>query len=549
MPSDTNTQDAPVNDVSTKGPGRDVLAGLTIWAVLVPSALAYSSLAGVEPQVGLIGVPLALLGYGLFGSSKIVVVGADAAVSVLVGSAMAAVGGADNGAIAILSGLVGIIYLMLRLARMGWIADLVPKPVLKGFVQGLSIATIIGQLPKLLAVNVDDGANSFADVWNLINGLSNGLGPGAGLGIGALAVLLVLTRFVPSLPSAMLVLGATMVLVWAFELADDGVAVVGVPGPLFADLGATSFDFSVTSALLPAALAIVVLGFTESLGAAALVSDHNGERTEPNRELLGLGAANLAVAFGGSYAVTGALSKTAVAVSSGAQTRLANGVVAIGAVLAALFGRPLFAYMSNAVLAAVVIWAMIGMIDLAYLRWLKRASLTEFWVAMAAFVGVLVFGVMQAVVVATILALALLAHHVSRPPIDLMGRSPDGSWHALESGQGAQCPEGLVIVRFDGPLVFLSARYLADRLLKLDDDPNTEVLVLDASAITAIDTTAVSTVGQALSQLSRNQPLWITGADDRITAVHARIADPDSVLLFPDRNAALEQYRADRPAS
>ncbi len=499
----------------------DVVAGFTVWAVLVPSALAYSSIVGVEPQVGLIGVPLALIGYALFGSSPTLVVGADAAVSVLVGSAMIGVGGPDDGRLALLSLMVGGIYVLMRLARMGWIADLVPRPVLKGFVQGLAIATLVGQLPTLLAISTDDGSNAFADIANLIRGLGDGLGPGAGLAVGSLAALFIMTRVAPRWPNAMIVLAASMVAVWAFDLDNSGVGVVGVPGPIFDGVSA-SIDFSVAGQLLPAALAIVVLGFTESLGASGLVSDQTGGRVDPNRELLGLGAANVAVGFGGSYAVTGALSKTAVAVSAGATTRLANLVVAVAAIVTALVGRPLFAYLANGVLAAVVVWAMAGMIDIGYLRRLADASRLEFVVAMAAFFGVLIAGVLPAVLIATLLALGLLGHYVARPPVDELGQADDGSWHDTESGVSVRPTPGARIVRFNGPLVFLNARYLADRISELGSEPET-VLIIDASPITAIDTTAASAIRGAVNQLDPSSSLWIVAPSDRLGANYRRL--------------------------
>ncbi len=498
----------------------DIVAGVTIWAVLVPSALAYSSIVGVEPQIGLIGVPLALLGYGLFGSSPTLVVGADAAVSVLVGSAMVRVGGADDGHLALLSIMVGVIYGAMRIARMGWIADLVPRPVLKGFVQGLAIATLVGQFPALLAISVDDGVNTFDDLWKLFPALGDGLGPGAGLAVISLIALLVMSRVVPKWPTAMIVLVGSMIAVWALDLANDGVAVVGVPGSIFDSLS-LSLDLSVAPDLLPAAVAIVVLGFTESLGASGLVSDQTGRRVDPNRELLGLGAANLAVGLGGSYAVTGALSKTAVAVSAGATTRLANAVVAVAAVLTALFGRPLFAYLSNGVLAAVVIWAMAGMIDLAYLRRLRSDSRVEFAVALAAFFGVLLAGVLPAVVIATLLALALLGHYVARPPIDHLGLGADGAWHDADSGVETTTPPGVRVVRFNGPLVFLNARYVSDEITRLTEEPGS-VLIVDASPVTTVDTTAAHALRAAINQIGESSVMLVAAPSDRLKAAYER---------------------------
>ncbi|MCB0973249.1 MAG: SulP family inorganic anion transporter [Actinobacteria bacterium] len=528
-------------------PRTNVLAGLAVFAVLVPTALAYSSIVGVEPNVGLIGVPLALLGYGIFGGSKVVVVGADAAVSVLVGSAVASFAGESSASSVViaLSLMVGALYLLLYLFRFGWIADLVPTPALKGFIQGLSIVTILGQIPALLGHPSFEHSGFFRRIIELGSSLGDIDGSSAALGVAALAVLFGLKRFVPRAPAAMVALVAGGVAVAVFHLADHGVSVVAEPASLLSGLGSDlSIDGALLSGLLPAAAAIVVLGFTESLGASQIVSDQVGERTHPNRELLGLGAANVAVGVGGSFAVTGALSKTAVAVTSGARTRVANATAAVLALTAAIFLRPLFVYLAQPVLAAVVIWAMVGMIDLSYLRELWRKTKPEFFVAQSAFFGVIAFGVMPGVLIATLLAFVFLARHISRPPVELLDRDLSGRWKEMAAGDVPRhLPVGLYAVRFEGPLVYVNARAATEQLSVLARRPDCRAVVLDAVSVTAVDSTAIKQFDGAVADMRRQgQQFWIAGADERVATHYRRLSDDRTVRMFATLDDALQAY-------
>lgn len=497
----------------------EALAGATIWALLVPSALAYAGIIGVSPLVGLVGVPFALVGYALFGGSKILVVAADAAVTVLVASTLTGVGRAgDPEALVALTFLVAAIFLAMRLLRFGWVADLIPESVLKGFIQGLTVVTIVEQIPKLIGADgVDLDGGFFSDLAAIARGLDTAQSATAVLGLAAAMVLLTMMVRWPKLPSALIVLAVSGLAVAVFDLADRGVSVVGEPtGDLFGSGLAIPTDGHLLWQLVPGAFAIVMLGFTESLGAAQLVSESDGERIEPNRELLGLGAANLGVAISGGYAVTGALSKTAVAVSSGARTQRANMVAAALAVIAALFGRPLFDYLASPVLAAVVIWAMAGMLDLGYFRLVWRENRVEFAVAVVAGIGVLVFGVMPAVVLGSLLALVVLAHHVARPPIAELVHRADGSWRPADWSPGAAVA-GLRVCQIQGPLVFVSARACCDRIRELSADGGVEVILVDTRSVSAVDTTGIHALTSLAAELRhRDVELWFVLPTERV---------------------------------
>lgn len=527
----------------------DVIAGVTCWAVLVPSALAYSSLAGVPPLVGLTGVPLALVGYALFGGSATLIVGADAAVSVLVGSTLAGLAPTHgrSSAVLVLSLLVGTVFIVLRLLRFGWIADLVPIPVLKGFIFGLAVTTSVSQVGDMLGLVVDHrGGNFFTSTWHLARALDTVHWPTAIVGIGSLVALIAAQRLAPKLPSALAVLLAAGVAVALFDLRGSGVQVVGKPEAHLTDtLSGLAVTPSMVRALLPAALAIVVLGFTESLGASQIASDARGERTDPNRELLGLGAANIAVGLAGSYAVTGALSKTAVNVSAGATSRRSTWLVAALSILTLLFLTPMFDYLARPALAAVVIFTMVTMIDRRYVTSLRTASRTEAWVFAAALVGVLFFGVMQAVVAATVISFALLGHRVSRPPVTMIGQLPDGRWRGLAGSPSATLPHGLTVVRPEGQLVFVNSRFVNDRLLDAALAPGVDVVLLDASAVTDVDSTAVAGLRAVVRPLeSAGVQLWLAMSNDRVLKHGQGLAGDLRVPTFESLNEALVAFSA-----
>ncbi len=489
---------APVKD----GLASDLVVGATIWAVLVPSALAYSSIVGVNPLAGLVGVPMALVAYALLGGSRVLVVGADAAVSVLAGSALAAAGVSTTNVLT-LSVMVGAIYLLLALLRFGWIADLVPDPVLNGFVQGLVWVTILGQIPALLGMTLDDDASGFfPEFASTVRSLGTIQATTAVLGVASLVVLLGLRAVRPNWPAALIVLVISGA--WLAVSSDSAVAVVGAPeGQLisFSDLNLPAGE--TLGLLAPGAFAIVLLGFTESLGACQIVSAKTGERVEPNRELVGLGAANAAVGAVASYPVTGALSKTSVALSANATSQRPNLVTAGLAVLAALFGRPLFDYLGKPVLAAIVIWAMLGMVATRPLLDFWHTHRVEFAAAMTAFVGVLVFGVMPAVLLASGLSLAILGYSVGHPRVVPIRRNERGRWREVDpedeesnaevdaSPSPASDPN-LVILRMYGPLVFVSARSATGQLRAACEQGEGASLILDASGITAIDSTGLN---------------------------------------------------------
>ena len=491
----------------------DLVAGATVWAVLVPSALAYAAIVGVDPIVGLYTVPLALVGYALLGGSRLLVVGPDAAVSVLAAATIAPVVTGDDylEVTLALSLIVGAVYVVLWALRMGWIADLVPDPVLKGFIQGLVWVTVLDQVPKLLGVGLEDPPDDF---WrraaDTIRAIDEAHAETAILGLGCLAALFALKMLLPRAPGPLVVLAVSLVVVGVLGLDDDGVSVVGEPTGALFDVGLPSgVDSSQLLDLVPGALAIVVLGFTESMGAAKTAAQTTGERLDPDQELLAIGAANLGAGVSGGYVVTGALSKTSVAIASGGRSQLGNLAAAVLAVATILVLRPVFGQLADSVLAAIVAFAMVGMANWSYFRTLWHISRAEFLLALLAFLGVLTFGVLPGVVIGVVFSLVLLVQHIGDPPSRVLGRTPSGAWRDVERHPEAATVEGAIVWRQEAPLVFLNARRLSDRLRGLATE-GVEVVVFDASAITGVDSTGLAAFRAAADSLATvGIDLWI----------------------------------------
>jgi high affinity sulfate transporter 1 len=542
---------------------NDVIAGFTIWAMLVPLAMACAVLVGVEPIVGLYTLPLALLCYAIFGGSRLLVVGPDKAVAVLSGSIIAsfAVSGSELLAFAVVLALIaGIIYVLFFLLKMGWIADLIPEPVLKGFVEGIVWLTLLKQLNGLLGLGLDAAPKEFHWlVIAVVKALPSAHFATAFMGLTCVVTLLVLRRFAPRIPGSIIVLLGSIVIVVLLGLGEKGVAVLGEVSGGFPDL---SLPFSVGPdrivVLIPGALAIVILGYTMSLAALKQAAQHNGDIIDPNRELLAIGASSIGAGLSGGYAPAGSLTATTVGIDSGGKSQLANLFAGVLCVLTILFLLPLLADLALNSLAAIIVVALIGLSDLGYFRRLWTVRRVEFLVGIAAFVGVLTFGVMPGVMIGTVLALFKLAQAIHSPTTAIVGRTSTGAFVDVDEHPDAREIPGILIWRQYGPLVFLNARVLANELrsvVKARGD--VKVVVFDATAAAGIDTSAADAMLAARNDLLADGiQLWVAnprqkGWDLVVASLAAEGAAipprfeslADAVAEFEKSNDAAERQR------
>jgi len=471
----------------------DLIAGLTLWAVLVPEAMAYAGIAGVDPVIGLYTVPLPLLAYALFGSSRSMVVGTDSAtalVSAATIGALAARGTADYLALtSALAILVGLLFLLFGLLRLGWVADFISRPVMQGFIAGVVLVTIIGQVPTLLGLTIQRG-RFFGEVWNVIRALG-GVDPATvAVGLFSLALLASLRRYAPKVPAALTTVVLAIAVVVAFDLERHGVSTVGHIPSGFPDLGLPSVDAGTYGTLLSGALAVVLLGYAETLGCAKTASAQTGETSDPNQELLALGAANIGSGLSGGFVAVGSFSKTAVALAAGVRSQLGYLISAALVIGTLLFLTPAFTHLPDAALAAVVIEAMLALAKPSYFTRLARISTPELLLALVAMFGVLVLGVLPGIGAGVALDILLLIRGASRPRVAVLGKTAGHVYQDVSLHPEGETVPGLLVFRFEAPLIFTNAGYFVEEVERLVVERKSKAVLVDAEGINGLDSTA-----------------------------------------------------------
>jgi len=396
----------------------DFLAGLAVWAVMVPEGMAYSGIVGVPPIMGLYTLVPPLLAYALLGTSRLLVVGPDTAtglISALTVGAIAAQGTAHfNTLTSTLAILIGAFFLLFGALRMGWVATFIPTPVMRGFIEGLVCVTIIGQVPHLLGM---DGASGsfFTKFWSVLQHLPDvSLGPVL-TGLLSLLAMLSLRHLAPRIPAALVVAVVSTVLVGLLDGQAAGVSVVGNLPSGMPNLALPDLNPAVIKELAPGALAIVLVGYAEALGGAKAAAMEGGGDIDPNQELVAHGPANILSGLFGGFLVVGSLSKTSVAMAAGARSQFANLVAAVFCLLTLVFLTPLFRGMPHPALAAIVIAAMLHLSKPGYLRNLATRSGPEFAVAAIVVAGELTMGVLQGIALGVVLSLLMLIYATSHP--------------------------------------------------------------------------------------------------------------------------------------
>jgi SulP family sulfate permease len=485
----------------------DLVAGLTVWAVLVPEALAYATIAGVSPVVGLYAAPGALLLYAAFGSSRHLVTGpmsATAALSAATVATYATAGSSQfvtmTAALAITTGVIAIVAGLLRL---GFLASFISEPVLKGFIIGLALTIIVGQLPKLFGVEKGSG-DFFQKLWDLITKLGDTNVLTLVVGVASIALLLVLRRLVPAVPGSLVVVLLSILAVAVFHLDRHGVAIVGHIDKGLPSLGVPDLGFHDFLRLAGGAAGVMLVGFAEGLGAAKTYAAKHHYEVDPNRELLGLGTANVAAGLSSGMVVNGSLSKTAVNGSAGAKSQVSGLVAAAMTVLTLLFLTGLFEKLPEPTLAAVVIVAVSELVDIGALVRLYRvysgrlgrayqvAARPDFIAAVAALLGVTVFDTLPGLFIGIIVSLTLLLYRSSRPRVAELVKSPGADHYAdiARLHEAAGIP-GVVILRVESGLFFANADWVRDHIRAAAARPGTTTVVLDAENIAFMDVTAV----------------------------------------------------------
>jgi len=485
----------------------DVFAGLALWAVMVPEGMAYAGIVGVPPIMGLYTIVPALIAYALLGTSRQLVVGPDTAtglISALTVAAVAVQGTAEYNALtSTLAILIGFFFLLFGAMRMGWVAAFVSTPVMRGFIEGLVYVTIIGQVPHLIGIEGVSG-NFFTKVWNVLQHLSDASLAPVLAGLLSLAAMQLFRYFAPRVPAALIVMIVSTASIGLLGGEATGVHVAGhVPSGL-PHLVVPSFDIATLQALAPGALAIVLVGYAESLGAAKAAAIESGGDIDPNQELVAHGPANILSGLFGGFLVVGSLSKTSVAIAAGARSQFANLVAAVFCLLTLIFLTPLFRNMPQPALAAIVIAAMLHLTKPHYLRDLFVRSRWSFMIAMIVIGAELALGVMHGIALGVVLSLLELIYVTSHPQGAVLGQLPGTeAYRSVRRHPEVRTFPGLLIWRVGGDLFFASVGQMEAALKNslAEIRPPIKHVLLDMSSVNFIDVSACDELITFIKQL------------------------------------------------
>jgi high affinity sulfate transporter 1 len=531
---------------------RDAVAGLTVAALAIPSGMAYAEVAGLSPVNGLYALLLPVVAYALLGSSRQLAIGPEGSIATLIAAAMlplAVAGSADAAQLAaMLAILVALCFAVAWVLRLGWIADYFSRPVLVGYIHGVAFVLIVGQLGKLLGLSID-AKDPLPQLWEVITELGSASGATVAVSAVSLAALLWLRMLMPKLPGALLVVVAAITASWAFGFADHGIAEVGrIPAGL-PSFEIPSASFSDIVQLVPAALGIFLVCFADEILTARSFAGKHNQNVRGSQELLAMGAATAAAGVTQGFPVGASGSRTAVNDDMGARTQIAGLFAAAAVAIILLLLTEPVQYLPKSVLGAVIVVAASGLVEPQAWRSLAAIDPVEVAIAAVTTACVIVFGVLEALVVAVGLSMIDTVRRSARPHdavlgwVAGLGRYADVSLHP-----SARVTPGVVVYRLDDRLFFANARYFKGRVREAIRAAPAPVrwLVLDADAITYADATGLDALLDVTNDLRRDE---ITLVVARLrTRMEAQLEDA-GVLdvigpghLYPTVRSAVEAY-------
>ena len=499
--------------------GRDAVAGVTVAALAIPSAMAYAEVAGVSPVHGLYALLLPAVLYAFLGSSRQLSIGPEGSLATLVAAAILplAVAGSPNAAelAAMLALLVAVCFIAAWALRLGWIADYFSRPVLLGYIHGVAVVLVIGQLGKLLGLSIA-AKDPLPQLWEVIEELGSVSGTTVAVSVVSLAALFSLRLVLPKLPAALLIVVAAIGLSRAFDFAAHGIAVVGTIPAGLPSFDIPSASFTEIVKLLPAAVGIFLVCFADEILTARSFAGKHNQTVRGSQELLAMGAASAAAGFTQGFPVGASGSRTAVNDDMGARSQIAGIFAASTVALILLFLTGPVQYLPKAVLGAVIVFAAVGLIDPQAWRALAAIDPVEVAIAAVTTACVIFFGVLEALVVAVGLSMVDTVRRSAHPHdavlgwVERLGRYADVSLHP-----SARVTPGVLVYRLDDRLFFANARYFKGRIREAVRAAPTQVrrLVLDAEAISYTDATGLDALLDVTNDLRR----------DGITLVIARL--------------------------
>jgi sulfate permease, SulP family len=470
----------------------DLLAGLIVWSVVVPQAVAYAQIAGLPPSAGLVAAPGALIAYALLGTSKALIVSATTSASALSAAAVAPLADGDAVRYAALSAALALVaagvFAAAGFLRLGGLFDLISKPVMTGFLFGLGLTIAIGQLPKLLGVAGGTGT-FFERFWVLLRDLGKTHALTLAVGAVSVALLVLLPRLAPGLPATLAVLALAVAASAVFDLSGQGVDVVGELPSAFPDPAVPDITWRDVADLLPAAFGVMLVA-TEGIGVARSLASSEGRRYDANRDLIALGGSNLLAGLSQGFVQLGGSSQTAAAVQARGKTQLVSLIAAALILVTGAFLAPLFEDLPQATLGAIVVVAVAGFFRVDELERFARLRRSAILLSLVALIGVLVLGILPGLIVAAGLSLIAVIQRLSRPEVGRLARDPaTGAWGRLDRHPEWVAPSAALVARVDGPLFYANASSVKERLLDLVGraEPKPEAVVLEPAESPDLD--------------------------------------------------------------
>jgi high affinity sulfate transporter 1 len=532
----------------------DLVAGVVLTALLVPVGMGYAQAAGLPPITGLYATIVPLVAYAIFGPSRVMVLGPDSSLAAVIAAIVLPLAGRDPERAVALAGmlaiLTGVVILVAGLARLGFVTELLSRPVQLGYLYGIAVTIIVGQLPKLFGFSID-GRGLLPEVRDFVQGLARGRTNGAALAVGLAGIVVILgvRRWWPRVPGVIVAVGLGIAAVAAFDLTARGVQVIGIlprglPSPAIPDIRLDDLPL-----LFSGALGIALVTVADTTVVSQSLAARRGEVVDPNQELVALGAANLAAGAFHGFPISSSASRTPVAIAAGARTQLTPLVGAVTIAVLLLVAPGALRNLPQPILGAVVITAAMGLVDPAAVRRLYQVRRSEFILWLAAFVGVALLGVLSGIMAAIVLSLGDFIRRAWRPHDAVLGREDElKGYHDLDRHPAARQVPGLLLYRFDAPLFFANAGEFRRRIrgLLATTTPRVRWVVVAAEPITDVDTSAAATLGELLAEL-RQQGVTLALAElkgpvkDRLRryGLYDQVGDD---RFFPTVGTAVDAY-------
>jgi len=507
----------------------DLIAGLTVAALVVPKSLGYAGIASVPIQHGLYAAAIGAIIYAILGTSKQIATGPSSALAAVAASAVvtAGVAAGSEDAVALVAAITfvtGILFLLLALFRMGWISQFLSKAVITGFLFGAAIEVVIGELPKVTGTSVE-GSNAWQKLFSWLQSLPETDPATLVLGVISLAIILGLRFTLPKVPGALVLVILGLLASAIFNLGELGIALVGEVPRGLPSLALPGLQFIIENIAIigAAAVGLLLIGFSQSAGDAREFAARHKYRVDINQESMAQGMANLGSGLAQGIPVSTSLSASSLNDSAGARTPVASLTTGVLIILTLILLAPLFSFLPKAVLAAIIIDAVVfGMMDVQEMRRLRYVSRTDFWIAIAAILGVLSAGVLAGVIIGIFLSLVWLIYVSTAPGMPELGRQAGTQvFRSIDEFPDSETYPGLLVLRFDSGLFFASADALEDRIreLALQADPPLHTVVIDFEGINFIDSQGSANIAK-LVDLAKNYDIEL-----RLTRVKVRVME------------------------